>query len=289
MTMSEEALEVGVAAIGVPAERVGDHIVLGGHGRRPLFRHGYWRLVVSMTKQQIRARYRQSSLHLLWNVVQPLALVAVYAFFFKGILKVGDDDLPYLSFILAGLVPWRFFANGLGGVSAITDNIHLISKVYFPREVIPLVNTASGLLDLVIGTVILLSIAAFQGIPPDVHLLALPVVFLLLILVTASVTVVVSTVAVFARDLSHGMQFVLLAVFFATPIMYPASQIPSGLQWMVKLNPLAVVVLSVRDVAVEHLWPSWKLLFAHLAVASVLMVASLAYMRSVEHRMVDVA
>lgn len=272
------------------SERASDAaLVTDSDHRRPLFRHHFWHLVPVLTRQQLRGRFAQSRLNLTWNVVQPVALTAVYAAFFSGVLDVGSGSTPYLSFIIAGLVPWRFLANGLSSSTALSDNIGLISKIYFPREIIPIVNVVGGGVDLAIGTVLILVVAWAQGTAPSYHVIALPFVYLVLVLFTAAATIIVTTVAVFVRDVSHGMQLLLLGLFFATPIMYPESQLPSWLEWFPKLNPLAVVVNQAREVLLFNSWPNPLLLGAHLIAAGGLLVASVAYVRSVEQRMVDLA
>ncbi len=266
-----------------------DTLVTGSDHRRPLIRHHFWHLVPVLARQQLRGKFAQSRLNLAWNIVQPVALTGVYAAFFSGVLDVGSGSVPYLSFIIAGLVPWRFLANGLSGSTALSDNIGLISKIYFPREIIPIVNVVGGGVDLVIGTVLILIVAGVQGVSPSYHLVALPLVYLLLVFFTAATTIIVTTVAVFVRDVSHGMQLLLLGLFFATPIMYPTSQLPSWLDWFPKFNPLAVVVTQAREVLLFNSWPDPLLLGVHLVLSSAALVASLAYVRSVEQRMVDLA
>lgn len=263
-------------------------IVVERAGSRPLLRHGQWALLRSMAAQELRSRYRQSALALSWTLLQPLLLVAVYAAFFKGILDITGGSVAYLSFILAGLVPWRFVVSSLGATSALTDNVQIITKVYFPRELVPLSQTVVALVDLAIGTVILLVVGVAQGYVPDVHVLAMPLIYLLLVLVTAAVAVFATTLAVFVRDVAHGMPMLLQLVFFASPIMYPSDQLPSWLSWLTAINPIAVVVNSMRDILFEQVWPDWRLLGLHLCVAAALFVGSLAYVRSVEHRLVDV-
>ncbi len=266
-----------------------DQLVTDSDERRPLIRHGYWHLLPVLTRQQLRVKYSQSALQVAWNVIQPAALMGVYALFFNGVLDVGSDDAPYLSFIVAGLVPWRFVAASLSTASSLTDNVQLISKIYFPREIIPVVNTSVGLVDLGIGTVIMLVIVAVQGAAPSYHLVALPLVYLLVVLFAVAATIIVTTVAVFIRDVVHGMQLLLLGLFFATPIMYPTSQLPTWLQWFPDVNPLAVAVTQVRTVVLFGEWPEWGLLSVHLVIAAGFVGAALAYVRSVEHRMVDLA
>lgn len=257
--------------------------------RRPLLRHGYWHLVASMTRQQLRARYHQNSLHLAWTVIQPLALAGVYALFFKGILQVDGKQFDYLSYIVTGFFAWRMFASSMGAVSAISDSVQLISKVYFPREVIPLVNTATAFVDLAIGTVLMFAIVWIQWRPPSIHLAALPLAYLVLALFTAGATTLFTTLAVFLRDVAQAMPFILQAGFFATPIFYSAERVPSWLHWMLRINPIAVVIDAIRAIMLEHAWPNWALLGAHTVGAAAFFVLSVAYLRSVEHRMVDLA
>lgn len=257
--------------------------------KRPLLRHGYWHLVPTLSGQALRTRFRQSSLHLVWAVIQPAALVAIFAFFFHGVLKIEGQSYAYLSFILCGFVLWRFIAAGLSSTASINDSIGMISKSYFPREIVPIVNVVNGWVDLGIGVFLMLGIAWVQGYPPSVHLVAMPLIFVLLLLVTLWMTILFSAVAVFIRDLRHGMPLLIQALFFATPIMYPASQLPRSLHWMINTNPVSVLTTCLRDVVLSERWPTWWLLIAHIALSAAMLVLALLYVRSVEHRMVDVA
>ncbi len=272
------------------AEGGDDMVVIeGGIHRRPILRHGYWPLVASLTKQEFRTRYRQSALHIAWLVIQPAMLVAVYALVFKGILRIGTESVPYLSFIVAGFVPWRFYSGALGSAAAISENPSLVSKVYFPREVIPVTNTLLGIPELLVGTVIMIGVVLFQGFELSIHMLALPFAYALLLLCTINITVVLTAVAVFARDLSHSLPIVLMLIFFGTPIMYPEELVPSSLAWLNAINPLSVVIASARAGVLEDQWPQWNLLLLHTVIAAVGVWVSFAYMRAVEHRMPDIA
>lgn len=265
-------------------------VVTGAKGsNRPLIRHGYWNLVPRMAKEDVRAKYRQSTLHLAWAVVQPAILIGIFAYFFHGVLKIDGDNLPYLSFVVCGLVPWRYFASAISDTSSISDNLNLISKVYFPREVVPLVRVVAAMVDFGIGMIILVGVCWAQGHPPTMYLIALPLVLVLLLAVTVTVAVVTTVLAVFVRDLSHAMPLLLQAGFFATPIMYPASQVPTALQWMVNVNPMSVVATAMRNIFLSGTFPTWSLLLGQIAIWIPLAFASLAYSRSVEHRMVDLA
>lgn len=272
------------------AERSDDMIVIeGGVHRRPLLRHGSWPLVVSITKREFGTRYRQGALHVAWLVIQPALLIAVYSLVFKGILRVGTKDIPYLAFIVTGFVPWRFFSGSLGSIGAISENPSLISKIYFPREVIPMANSFIGLPELFVGIFIMIGVALAQGFPPSVYLVSLPLSCTLVVLCSLNLTVVLTAVAVFLRDLNQGLPVALMVIFFATPIMYPQELVPSSLAWLNAVNPLAVAIAGIRAAVLEGEWPQWGLLALHIAIAAVGVGASFAYMRSVEHRMPDIA
>ncbi|MGB6057838.1 MAG: hypothetical protein WBF71_06200, partial [Microthrixaceae bacterium] len=137
--------------------------VSGGKSRRPLVNYKSWPLLWSLTRQQLITRYRQSALQLAWIVIQPIAFMIVYAFFFHGVLQVDSGNVPYLSFVAAGLIPWRFISIGLNNTTSITDSIHLISKAYFPKELIPLSGVLAGTIDLAIGTIVLFTIVLVEG------------------------------------------------------------------------------------------------------------------------------
>lgn len=263
-------------------------VVVEQAGRHALFGHGQWPLLWSLSEREFRSRYRQSLLAIAWSLFQPILLVAVYAIFFKGILDVSGGGVPYLSFILAGLVPWRLVVSSLGATTTLTDNVNVITKVYFPRELVPLSHVVTALVDLAIGTVILVAVAWVQGYAPGLEMVALPLIYLLVVTVSAAAIIFAATLAVFIRDVALAMPMLLQLVFFASPIMYPPDQLPPWLEWLSFLNPFAVAVNALRDVMFAGVWPDWPLLLGHLVVAMGWFVASVAYVRSVEHRLVDV-
>ena len=293
--MSGGTLEVPAAATTVqrPRDRrqhtPGQVVVVGGRNRRPLLRHGSWPLLRSLTRQSLVTRYQQSGLRVAWSVIQPLALIGVYALFFKGVLQVDAGEVPYLSFIVAGVIPWRFISNGFTASSSITENIHLISKVYFPKEMVPLSAVLAGLAELAVGTFIMVGVVAAGGHLPTYHVLALPLPFLLMVLFTCAIGVLLATVSVFVRDVAHAMPFVLMGAFFATPIMYTEDHLPEWLQWFPAVNPFAVAIDAIRDLLIHGRWFPPGPLVVHLVAASLLLLGSLAYVRSVESRMVDLA
>lgn len=250
---------------------------------------GEWPLLRLWTRREFTARYRQSILDVVWSLIQPVATLAIYGAVLVGAFGVTGDGLPYLSFAWAGLALWTFFANALAMCVLAIAMEGSISKTYFPREVIPLAVVGAAIVDLAIQTVILFALAAFQGITPTYHALALVLVYVVLILWVAALGVFAAALSVFIRDVRHAMGLVLRLGFFASPIMYPITRYPDHWAWVVEVNPVAFLAEATRDVVLRGLWPNWSVLAVHGVLAGSLLVAALLYVRSVEPRMVDLA
>jgi lipopolysaccharide transport system permease protein len=252
---------------------------------------GQWelRVIFSWAKRDVVRRYRQSALHIVWSILQPISIIAVYAVVFRQILDVDGDGLPYLSFIVIGMVIWRYFSVGLAQSTCLIDQAGIISKIKFRREIVPLSACVGGLVDLAIGTVAAVVVAAFQGIRPGITLLALIPIYVVVILYTATAAVLVSTITVFARDLSLAMPTIQQLLFFATPVMYAIGQVKENFGFIAYVNPFWFLLEAARDVSLRHTWPSAGTLLLHLLVAAGIFAAAIAYLRSIEHRIVDIA
>lgn len=247
-------------------------------------------LVAMWGAREYRVRYRQSMLGVLWSVVQPAALLATYGTVLSLVLKVRTEDLPYVSFAYSGLVGWTFVANAVNSsFPSMINAMSLTSKVYFPREVIPLSAVTASSLDLAIGTTILMLVALIQRVGLSGTLVAIVPIDLVLFLYVAAISVFGAAITVFIRDLRHVLPVVMQIVFFASPVMYPASVVPEQWRWVHVINPIAVVAEATRDVVLRHVWPRWPILGIHAVVAVLLLCSAIVYTRSVEPRLVDVA
>jgi ABC-type polysaccharide/polyol phosphate export permease len=173
-------------------------------------------------------------------------------------------------------------------VWSLVTSASLISKIYFPREAIPLSVVGAALIDLGIGIVTVFGVALFQGVDLKVQVLGMVPALAILVVWTAAVGVFTSALAVFIRDVTQIVQLILRVGFFATPVMYEPSLLPSAFAWTASVNPLAVAIEGVRDSLLCGAWPRWGVLFIHLALGVLLLMASVLYMRSVESRMADV-
>ena len=246
------------------------------------------RLTISFARRELHSKYRQSALSLFWGIAQPILLVLVYAVVFSQILNVSGGNIPYLSFVVAGIVVWRYFMAGLNQATSFIDRSSVLSKVYFRREVIPLSGCVAALLDLGVGLVAIVGVAWIQGISPSITLVALPLVVAVLLVYTIAIAILLATITVFVRDVAHAMPTISQVLFLASPILYPESQIPSTLKFLGTVNPVAVVAEATRAVSLEGIWPNFDLLMLHLCIGTALLVGSVFYLRSIEDRIVDV-
>lgn len=249
-----------------------------------------WPLLRMYSLRQVQLRYRQSMLGLSWTLLQPVAIMAIYGFIFQVFLEVDGGGLPYLSVAWAGLTIWMFVqaAIQMGTVSLQNDS-WLLGRVWFPREIIPLAPVLAGLIDLGAAAAILVVIVMVQGIGLSFHIIALPLVLLVLVVWCAAISVFCATVTIFLRDMATIVGLGLRLLFIATPVMYPDSTVPEHLRWVNAVNPIGAVVSNTRATVLSHTWPNWELLVFHLFIGTGFLMLSLWYLRSVERRMVDVA
>lgn len=247
-----------------------------------------WPLLVAWTVRALKARYRQSWLSALWSLVQPAALLVTYGWVFTTILNVRTGDIPFLSFAWSGLCVFSFAQHCLGaGVSVFTDSAHLISKTYFPREVLPLSVVGVGLADLGVSVAILVGVGWVQTGPPGIHALGALASLGVLVLVVSGVTLCASAVSVARRDLQHAMPLLLRVLFILTPVFYPLSALTTAQRRGLQINPLTVVVEGVRDGLLRDRWPDASLLAIHATAGAVLVVIGLYAVRRAERLMAD--
>jgi ABC-type polysaccharide/polyol phosphate export permease len=242
-----------------------------------------------LSVREFRTRYRQSALDVAWSFINPIVIMLVYGVILSGAFRVSGDGVPYLTFAWAGLVLWTFFAAGMSGaVSSLVSGADLMSKVYFPREVVPLSVVGSNLVDLGIGVISVFVLALVQGVHASVTVLGIVFPLALLVIWTAALGVFGAACTVFLRDINHAVLLFLRVGFFAAPVMYPVATLPTSLQWTASANPIAVVIESFRDTALRGRWPDWPIVLGQLALGGLLLGASVLYVRAVEDRMVDV-
>ena len=227
----------------------------------------YRELLYFLIWRDLKVRYKQTALGAAWAIIQPLMTMIVFSLFFGRLAKVPSDNVPYPIFSFAALVPWTFFASGLAQSSnSLVSSANLISKVYFPRLVIPIAGVLGGIVDLLLAFVVLLGMMLFYGIAPSINTLFLPLFLLLALVISLGVGLWLSALNVEYRDVRYVLPFITQFWLFMTPIAYPSSLLSQPWRTIYGLNPMVGVVEGFR----------WALLGTNTAPGAIIVVSSLA-------------
>lgn len=204
-------------------------------------------MIKSWTKKELRTRYKGSFLGFLWTFVNPLLQLLVYSLIFPFLMKLKQEN--YAMFLFVALIPWNFFTNALqGGCGLFVYNSSMVTKVYFPREVLPLSYTLSGIMNMVFSYMIVFPMLILFKVNFTWNLLWLPILFVSQGILCLGITLLVSSINVYLRDLEYLISVLLMALYFMTPIMYEISSIPEKLQKVLYLNPMTGYVILYRNV-----------------------------------------
>lgn len=227
----------------------------------------YRELLYFLTWRDIKVRYKQTVLGAAWAIIQPFFTMVVFSLFFGKLAKIPSDGIPYPLFSYAALVPWTFFANGLNQSSnSLVGSANLITKVYFPRMVIPISSIVSGILDFVLAFIVLLGMMIFYGMVPTSNIFWLPFLLLLAFITALGVGMWLSALNVQFRDVRYTLPFLTQFWLFATPIAYPSSLLSEPWRTIYGINPMVGVVEGFR----------WALLGTETAPGPIIAVSSLA-------------
>ncbi len=248
----------------------------------------YRELLYFFIWRDIKVRYKQTLLGAGWAIIQPLMTTVVFTIFFGHLAKVPSDGLPYPVFSLMALVPWTYFASALAGCStSLSGYQHIISKVYFPRLIIPIGAVIAPLVDFAIGFVILIGFMMWYRITPGPSIVWLPALMLLALATAASVGVWLAALNVRYRDVRYVVPFVVQLWMFATPVAYPASLVPSRWRAVYGLNPMAGVIEGFRWALAGGPAPG-VITVVSAAVVVVLIAGGAIYFRRLEGTFADV-
>ena len=239
--------------------------------------------------RDIKVRYAQAAIGAGWAVLQPVLMMVIFAVFFGHLGNLPSDGLPYAVFAFIGLIPWTFFANAVGSATqSLVANSNLITKVYFPRSIIPLASVASWLPDLAIGGVLLLGILPLYGLRPSVFVMFLPLIAVLTVLVASTTSLGLAALNVRYRDVRYAVPFLLQVWFFLTPVVYPTTIVPERYRLLFALNPMTGVVEGFRWALLRRTPAPWGLLCVSAGMTLVLLIGSAVYFRRVEQDFADV-
>jgi lipopolysaccharide transport system permease protein len=238
--------------------------------------------------RDIKVRYKQTVLGVLWAVIQPLATMAIFTILFGGITNIPSDGAPYPVFYLSALVPWIYFSSTVGGASmSLVTNAQLMTKIYFPRAILPASVALSALVDFAIGSVLMAGFAVYYQVPIGVHLLLWPVLVVPLVLLSLSLGMILAALNVKYRDVKYAVPFGIQLWLFVTPIVYPLSLLPERYQYWMAFNPLSGIVQGFRHALVPGEPMPWTLLGISLASTLIIGLVAVAFFNRSEKAFAD--
>jgi len=248
---------------------------------------GYRELLYFLVWRDVKVRYKQTAVGVLWVILQPLMTMGVFTIFFGRLAKLPSQGLPYPVFYFCALVPWSYFAQALSSCTSIlVANQGVITKVYFPRLLLPLAAVSSGLVDCTIGLAVMITLTLGFGIRPPATVVLLPVLLLLAMLTALGVGLWTSALNALYRDVASIIPFMVQFWMLASPVAYPSSLVPTKWRWLYELNPMVGVIDGFRWALTGRGQAPVQIL-ASAAMVAVLLVGGLFFFQRVEGTVVD--
>jgi len=227
----------------------------------------YRELLYEMTRRDLLIRYKQTIMGFGWAVFMPLVNTAVFSVIFTRVAPIATD-VPYPLFAFCGLLAWNFTASTLrAAVSSLTSNAGLVTKVYFPREIFPFSAMIVALVDLAVGSSVLIALMAWYRVVPSGYIVLLPAVVAIHAIFTAAVALFVAMANLFYRDVKYIFEVVITLWMFATSVLYPVRTMGGRLGTLLQLNPMTAIIDAYRDVLFSHHPPDWSALGGAAAIS----------------------
>lgn len=249
----------------------------------------YRELLFILALREVQLRYRQTFLGVAWVILQPLVTTVIFTFIFGGLLGADSENVQYELFTFAGLLPWNIFSQSLqrGGIS-LTRDIRLITRIFFPRVIIPIANALSTLVDFCVSLLILFILLLIYQQPISLSILILPALLVLTMMLSIGVGVIFAALNVYYRDFTYVLPFVIQVWMFASPLAYSTLIIPDSLSWLYKLNPMVGVIDGFRWAIFQSTeFPTNSILYSCAISLSIFIIGMLIFKR-LESRFADV-
>jgi len=249
----------------------------------------YRELLYFFVWRDLKIRYKQTAIGAAWAVLQPFLTMIVFSLFFGALAGIPSHGVPYPIFYFSALLPWMYFAGALqNATNTVVEQQRVITKVYFPRLVLPLAAVLSGLVDLAIGFVVFLGMMLYYGMTPQAIILLLPGFLLLGVLTALGVGLWLSALNAIYRDVRYVLPFLIQFWMFASPVAYPSSLVPERWRWLYGLNPMAGVIEGFRWALTGQGQPPNLLLAASAAAVVLLVAGGVVYFQKMETTFADV-
>jgi lipopolysaccharide transport system permease protein len=249
----------------------------------------YRELLYFLAWREVKVRYKQAALGAAWAIIQPLFTMIIFTLFFGRLAGVPSDGIPYPLFSFCALVPWTYFAGTLSlAGNSLVSNANLVTKVYFPRVLLPAATVISGMLDFVIGSIFLFFMMIYYHVKPGWNLLFVPVFVISMMLLALGISMLLAAINVRYRDVKYALPFIIQIWLFVTPIIYPVTFLPAKYQKVLALNPMAGIVEGLRACLFSAHQMPWKLVEISWAVTLLLLIVGALYFRKTERTFADI-
>jgi len=249
----------------------------------------YRELLYFFVWRDVKVRYKQTAIGALWAILQPFLTMLVFSLFFGRLAHIPSNGLPHPVFYYSALLSWLYFAGALqNSTHTMVENQRIITKVYFPRLLLPMSAVTSGLVDLAFGFVVFLGMLVYYGIAPGRLILLMPLFLLLGVLTALGVGLWLSALNAIYRDVRYVVPFLIQFWMLASPVAYPSSLVPERWRWLYGLNPMAGVVEGFRWSLTGHGQPPSLLLAASIGMVLILLAGGLTYFQKMEGTIADV-
>lgn len=247
-------------------------------------------LLYFLSWRDIKVKYKQTILGVTWAILQPFFTMIVFSILFGKLAKVPSEGIPYPIFVYAGLLPWNYFSSALSSSgNSLVASSNLITKVYFPRLIIPASASLSALLDFFIASIILVGMMFFYHFTPNaLGLIMIPVLVFMTFIVAVGCGLWLSALNVEYRDFQYVIPFLVQIWMFVTPVIYPVTLFPEKYRWILSLNPMGGIIGAFRTATLGHQPINWDLLFISSGVGFLIFFTGLLYFRKVERSFADV-
>ncbi len=243
--------------------------------------YNYRQLLKSNVRKEIRGKYKGSFLGVLWSFVNPLLMTLVYAIIFPYLLRSSQDN--YITFLVIAILPWTWFTTVIAqGTSCILGNGNIIKKVYFPREILPLSMNISGLVNFLISCIIIAIFLIASGLGFSWTIIFLPIIILIQFILLQGIILITSSINVYVRDAEYIINFFIMMLFYATPILYSAEMFPESIRRIINLNPMATIIESYRDIFYYQTTPNFFALFIILILSIILLFVGIATFKKLQ-------
>lgn len=254
-----------------------------------MFESHYLQLFIQFTSRDLTARYKQSFMGITWAIMQPLFMMVIFTVVFGKFAKIPSDGIPYPLFSYAALLPWTLLATSMNyGVNSLINNVTLITKIYFPREVLPLSSIAAAFVDFMVASVIFIGMMIWYKIPLSSAILFIFPMILLQLLLIITVVLIFSVWNVRYRDVRHGLPFLIQCWMYASPIVYPISIIPDKWRQIYSLNPMAGLIDGYRAILLRGELPLLQTLLPAILFVLVGLPLSYCYFKKTERKFADI-